>query len=348
MGRDIWSLDDKVSTIIFEVSGIHDFLVSSTQRNKEACPEKTSESDRVFCVSLENIQVSASYFSDLNPSIISFSINFIRPADLHTAHEYCSRVLTFLSMCFGWRVQSNGFSVLKSSDTAHDRLFYKLYVGRNLNQASPPPIRLVSPFTTTDQNSTRKFEAALAAWITNYSNRFQTITLLMQAIGFQSTLSEDRFMNACRWLDSIREAAPIKSRRAHDHLDDIRDSVAKQVASLGDKQLADRILGALSRVYLESHSERFLRLVPPAISVDNKELLPSDEMVEDLTNAIRLRGKIAHGSHLLSDRSNLSELWIAITALEAYCYLATLCYLTPEPNKTDLSEHPLVSAYTCK
>lgn len=349
VGPDHWQAIDKVSSIYFSLLNIDSYLVSFERRYPAPETLKQELSKPIIKACIEECEIEAIWLPRMDQlstdsNKVFFSISFKTPVPITQAHDYCTRVRTFFSACAGWPVHIFETHVRKADARGHAGELYQLYVGRRSIEPIQNLQYLAAPYNSLTPESTKKLEKGLEVWVSGYRKRLQTITLLMQAISYQTDFSEDRFMNACRWLDSIPEAAPAKCDAVDNRARSIKEAAIGLARFFQDKNFLNRVQGAVARLDLETHAQRFCRLVPIALQGCDFQINAS-KLEQDLVSAIRLRGKIAHGSHIMDEPENVLRLWTATTALEAFCYLMTITLLTPEPDKRSLLEHPFILPY---
>jgi hypothetical protein len=101
---------------------------------------------------------------------------------------------------------------------------------------------------------------------------------------------------------------------------------------LAQEQLKARIPQALGRLKLESHRERFERLVAKVEGRFGTGVIDKG-MPSDLIAALRdFRGKVAHGHYEPKDETEYQRFIKSIFAVETLCFLLT-CFDLPMTNE---------------
>ncbi len=166
------------------------------------------------------------------------------------------------------------------------------------------------------------FERCLGAWIERDSKWVNATAAMMVSFRLSDEISGERLMSAFQWLEEIPTAAPQKSI-ADDHVRQITDAAVREASSLGLNNGSDRIRGALSVLQMESHRDRFTRLLDTIYKEFGRDILDHD-IVDYLILATQFRGRVAHGVFEPRTADESRKFRTAIFAVETLCYLLTV------------------------
>ena len=165
-------------------------------------------------------------------------------------------------------------------------------------------------------------QLALTEWIARYDQWRAANAMMMGAINSRTVLSADRIVNACRWLESLLNAASLRSID-DPSVESISAAARGRATELGYANMAQSIDGALKRVGTETHAERFLRLAS-SLNRTFGGPIAGDRLVDDLSKAIRFRNRCAHGNFLPASEEEERAFLRSTLAMEAFCFLMTL------------------------
>lgn len=167
------------------------------------------------------------------------------------------------------------------------------------------------------------FKSCLRAWLVRNEQWEKATTLMMGSLGLVRETSGRRLLVACRWLEAVPDNAVEPAVNKSD-IDHIIAEATKASHALGHFTLDQRIRGALRSIGKEANRDRFVRLLSEIRATFGETALHDEEMrqgtIEALMQALSYRGQEAH-SFVGEDTADIRPLYVALTAMEAFCYL---------------------------
>lgn len=351
IGRRVWGVDDRIAAIHFEVPSAWTILWN---------PDKIRLAVDTFRVgNLPDSLIHAPFYAgavdiyygaqvglegDVSNLRAYFEIRFNEPQELGAAELWVARTVAFFALSLGRELNPCSLRITSSADrnpedTAFREpfdLILKWHNEKAENDSFGHP-----PFRCACTEDLTTFADQLSTWLNRAPSGDEEMGLMNECFSHAGTISGDRLLTACRWLEAIPEARPLESIPAA-----IVNSIvqaAQETATIhGAASLLHRIPNALAKISQESHRARFERIVRLAFD----GIAPSKshgEIVADLLSAIRLRGRTAHGTIY---SANLQEVSHITSAVEALCTLLTASRLRmSKETRSMLAEHPLVTQY---
>lgn len=260
-----------------------------------------------------------------------FEIEFDEPQEILEYIQHVSYYVEFLSFCLGVK--------LRPHDIRIDRLSHAETVVAVEAKTYQPPHQIhyvwpetdidssnlwvgASPVRAWDDEELAALRACLVAWVDRSNSWKKPYMMMMSSFGLKNVMSAERLINACRWCEELPNA---QSRNAisQSDIETIAAVAASEAEGLGhDAAIRERIASAIKRIKEESAAERLARLVA---LVEDKfgEGVLSENAVIHLRQAIRFRGKTAHGHFTPESDEEYRAFCKSVRAMEALCYLLT-------------------------
>lgn len=159
-------------------------------------------------------------------------------------------------------------------------------------------------------------------WIERDTKWRSSYILMMNSLTLKNEISANRLIAACKWFEEI-PLTKSQNTIAVEHIDTIASAAGEKARELGYKSaITRRIVGSLKAIRMESHKDRFSRLVILLRQRFGYPILPED-VVPQLCRAIEFRGKTAHGHFQPMDKAEFHAFSKSTYAMEAICYLLT-------------------------
>lgn len=341
IGQDFWKSEDQVRRVIFAVKHA-DELVHHQEKlstlGKLPSRNLKPENLTLFRIEAGGMHLSLHYDATLNRKNgffdsfrPIFSIEFGEPVGINDYLIHVSNYVSFVSFCLGISLKPSNIRIGKLS-TAEALLAMNSVKFRGEHSAHyiwqahefRPHDCWVggSPVRAWDDDELSAFQMCLVAWMgrsQKWNNAYPLMEICLESKG---TFLSDRLVNACRWFEELPDFASRPAISDTD-LDTIVTAAAKAAQDLGlARDLRTRITGQLKAIRSESRQELFERLTNMLQSKFGEECWPGDA-IPHLMRAYIFRGRAAHGHFSPSDESETSELYQAVTSLEALCTLLT-------------------------
>jgi hypothetical protein len=167
------------------------------------------------------------------------------------------------------------------------------------------------------------FLECLRAWVSRDAVWRSANNLMIGSLVLQDSLSGERLLNACRWLEEI-PGANSEMAVSDDDIDAIASIASVEAEKRGHQGYGPRIAGVIrSQLKKESNKERFTRLHRTICETFGNSAL-NESVIDYLLKAMLFRGKVAHRHFVPSDEAEHRSFEKSIYAIEALCYLLTI------------------------
>ena len=168
-----------------------------------------------------------------------------------------------------------------------------------------------------------EFLNCLRQWVERDDAWSAATNLMMGAFRLQSTMSGERLLNACKWLEEI-PGADSEMAVSDEDINAIALVAAAEAEKRGHKEYGPRIAGVIrGQLKKESNAERFVRLHKEICARYGDNALPVDA-IPHLLKAMQYRGRVAHGHYEHEDEADYQAFAKSVYAMEAICYLLTI------------------------
>lgn len=283
-----------------------------------------------------------------------FDIRFDSPKPIDNFTETIFLVSSFLSFCLGAQLDWEQVTVSSMDDAEiataiedqkmighHKVVFLQSDHQPNMDGTG----NWGSPCLCYDEYETAAFSNCLATWIERAPKWKTAYGLMMAFLRGRGTIGPDRLLNACKCLEQIPDAGSL-AVVGDDDVQKVIEAAQNAAINLGHGHLSGRLKSAIQRVGSEDHGARFKRLLSGLRGGNPIRKEPSERMVRDLKNAMRLRGHAAHRSLHTSTDEEFQELARAISAVECLCFLLLASGLPISGcGKERLRRNPIMSYY---
>lgn len=363
-GSDQWLTDDPIKYVAFEIPQAGELLRDYEKIKELETSSPWSDKD-TYAVQIEvgDIKVRLGY--RMSVSIMTeratvqapvFAIEFGEPRKLNTYLNDVQSIVQFVAIILRRQMSpaeihirrlSNEemMSQVKEGDFLGEhsvrQLWFKGPDGKSSNARTHSAFAVMF-----DKAEKDAFQQCMKAWIARESVWRRPNALMIETFRLQNEISAERMLAACKWLEEIPTA---RHEQAVDDepVQEIVEAARKSANALGlDEALDQRIGPALSRLKMESHKQRFNRLVKHLNERFNIGFL-DEKMTSHLIAAARdFRGKVAHGHFEPKDEQEHLNFIKAILAVEAFCFLMTVSDLPITKGGVErLKYHPAIESY---
>jgi ApeA N-terminal domain 1 len=341
-GYDTWQPSDRIKTLRFSVPGTEGVMLNRHRLNSIQDKKLPDIEDlEIFTKRVGDLTLRAAYRVrtslggfERHSITPQFSIEFHNPVIFGEHNKAVQQFVGFLSFITFKKLAPEDIKISRyytSELTAvinHDRntvLEHEVHQMCALSNEEDQPLHSlhVSLVSTRYADEIKYFVDCLEHWFSSNKLWQEAQKSSFASMGWSNIFSSKKILDANKWLDDTPSA---------DSLNIIPDEKMEKILSAafsaakelgyGDK-LKERINGSLKKLSLESHAERFQRLLNVVNSKFGGGVFPQ-EMVDDLINAIRFRNKFAHKHFEFSDDLPFDSFVRSIAATEAICYLLLL------------------------
>ncbi|MEO0698770.1 MAG: hypothetical protein AAFY81_03525, partial [Pseudomonadota bacterium] len=259
---------------------------------------------------------------------VRYGIDFLEPRYLHSYMPELQRLLHFVSAALGHPFTPSDIEFSCLTDEEYEaaveaRKGYKEHKAHYVWPANPPHHNLwiSSSFAhVRGETELAAFLECLKAWISRDAAWRSANNLMISSLVLQDTLSGERLLNACRWLEEI-PGADSEVAVSEEDIDAIAAVASAEAERLGHKNYESRIAGVIrGQLKKESNKERFTRL-HRSICKSFRNGALNESAIEYFLKALEFRAKIAHGHFIPSDEAEHRLFEKSIYAMEALCYL---------------------------
>lgn len=262
---------------------------------------------------------------------VRYGIDFHEPRDLHSYMPELQRLLHFVSAALGHPFTPSDIEFSSLIDAEYEaavaaRKGYKAHKVHYVWPSNPPhySLRIGNSFAhVRGETELTAFLACLHAWISRDAEWRGANNLMMGSLVLQDTLSGERLLNACRWLEEIPGANSDMAVSDED-IDAIAAVASIEAERRGHRDYKPRIAGVIrGQLKKESNRERFTRLHRAICETFGNSAL-NESVIDHLLKAMQFRGEVAHRHFVPSDEAEHRLFEKSIYAIEALCYLLTI------------------------
>ena len=282
-----------------------------------------------------------------------FELEFDEAVQLGKHMDPVRQVVAFCSMALGVpfipsNIRISRLSLVEFLDnvstrrpTKDHRILYRWFEF----EVDPSEIRMYgSPVDAHNQNGLDNLGECLRVWLERGAEWRDAYELMIGAFVRRKEFGADRLLNACKWFEVLPNS------RANQVVDTetiqaIAIAAIETAKERGIKGINDRISGSIRSIGQENRDQLFRRLIDLAWQAAPLPY-PLNEMVSDLKNSQKLRGKAAHGNLDFDDIDGDKRIMRYTDALEALCLLMTLRDLpVTDDGRQKVNSHRIVESY---
>lgn len=339
IGEDAWQITDPIRRVQFSIDHADELLLNPEKFDAIAdaefghLPEVT-----LFELTVDGMTVKVWYpasgglrFKRPTEIGVRYEIEFETPRNLNTYLNDVLRIVRFVSTARGHRLAPSDIRISRLSTTeflaaAEARSGYHDHGVSYLWPVDPPKGHLRSGRAfvhVRDAGALEEFLACLRRWIKRDDIWHAASSLMMGAFKLQQTISGERLLNACTWLEEIPGANSALAASEED-IEAIAAVAGAEAERRGLKDYRPRIAGVIrGQLKKESNAKRFERLRRDVVARFGAAALAED-IVKHLLSAMKYRASVAHGLYEPEDETDFQAFSHAIYSLEAICFLLTI------------------------
>jgi hypothetical protein len=339
IGEEPWQPEDPIRRVQFSITHADDLLHHSDKFRAIAGAEFSAMPEAMlFELAVDGMKIKVWYPATGNMSFnrpteigVRYELEFDEPRDLHSYLKDVQCVVRFASaaLCHGFAPSEINISQLSHADflsAVEAREGYHDHAVRYVWPVEAPENSLwvgdAFAHVRNDEHLT-EFLNCLRHWVERDDNWSAATNLMMSAFKLQRTMSGERLLNACKWLEKI-PGADSEVAVSKEHINAIATVAAAEAARLGHNDYGPRIAGVIrGKLKKESNAERFARLHAGICARYGNDALPSDA-IPHLLKAQEYRGDVAHGYFEPEDEADYRAFEKSVYAMEALCYLLTI------------------------
>ncbi len=362
-GPDEWKPDDPIRHVTFELPRAKAFLRYDPKIKELESNSPWSEIDTyAFAVELPGLTLRLGYRSTVSMASERvrveapvFVIDFAQPRSIKTYLDDVQTVVQFVSAALGIAMHPENIRIRRVSDEEMrssvekgdflgDHSVTQMWF-RKSNQDDGEARSYRAFAGLFDEKEMLAFCACLRLWLEREPEWARSNALMMECLRLQREISAERMLAACKWLEEVPTAKAVRVTDAS-IIKTIAAAALQAADALDQDRLKARIPQALERLTLESHRERFERLVARVADTFGPGVVHND-MPDHLIAALRdFRGKVAHGHYEPKDDAESEAFAQSIFAVEALCLLLTCFDLPMTKNGLDrIKRNPFVEHY---
>lgn len=339
IGEEPWQPEDPIRRVQFSIAHADDLLHhwdrfdAIADAKFGAMPEAT-----LFELTVDSMTIKVWYPATVSMLLkrptrigVRYELEFGEPRDLHSYLKDVQCVVRFVSAALCHRF---GPSEINISRLSHADFLAAVEVRKGYHDHA---IRYVWPVEAPkssmwvghafahvrDDEHLTEFLNCLRQWVERDDTWSAATNLMMGAFKLQSTMSGERLLNACKWLETIPSANSEVTVSEAD-INEIASVAAAEAEKRGHREYGPRIAGAIrEKLKKESNAERFARLHTEICARYGDKALPAD-VIPHLSKAMRYRGRVAHGHYEPEEEADYQTFVKSVYAMEAFCYLLTI------------------------
>lgn len=339
IGEEPWRPEDRIRRVQFSIAYADDLLHHSDKFEAIAgaefgvMPEAT-----LFELAVGGMTIKVWYparvsllFKRATEIGVRYELEFDEPRDLHSYLKDVKLVVRFVSSALGHRFAPSRINISRLSHTDYlaaveVRKGYRDHSVRYVWPVEAPESSMWVGHAfahVRDDEHLTEFLNCLRQWVERDDNWRAATNLMMGAFALQSTMSGERLLNACKWLEEI-PGANSELAVSEEDINAIALVAAAEAESRGHKEYGPRIAGVIrGQLKKESNAERFARLHTEICARYGDKALSAD-VISYLSKAMRYRGCVAHGHYEPEDEADYKAFAKSVYAMEAFCYLLTI------------------------
>lgn len=339
VGEDPWQPGDPIRRVEFSIEHAEDLLHHSDKFDAIAdaefgdMPEVTLFRMPVDGMTIKVWYPATGFMRFKRPTEIGvrYGIEFDEPRDLNTYIKDVLRVVRFVSAAMGHQFVPSGIRISRLTlaeftAAVEARSGYEDHGVHYIWPVEAPERSLWvgKAFAhVRDDAHLAEFLECLRCWIERDAAWNAATNIMMNAFKLQTTMSGERLLNACTWLEEI-PGADSEMAVSDEDIAAIAAVAAAEAEKRGHRDYVSRIAGVIrGQLKKESNAERFARLRNAIADRYGDKVLP-DTVIPHLKTAMEYRGRIAHGHFEPDDEADYQAFAKSVYAMEALCYLLTI------------------------
>lgn len=287
---------------------------------------------------------------------VRYGIDFHEPRYLHSYIPELQRLLHFVSAALGHpftpsEIEFSGLTNKEYEAAVEAQKGYKVHQVHYIRPSKPPPDGLwigKSFAHVRDEAELAAFLECLREWVSRDAEWRSANNLMMGSLLLQDTLSGERLLNACRWLEEI-PGTDSEMAVSEEDINAIAEVASVEARKRGHNDFEKRIAGVIrGQLRKESNKERFARLHDSICHALGNDAL-KESVIDYLIKALAFRGKVAHGHFEANDEAERRSFEKSIYAMEALCYLLTIRDLPmlDEGRQRAINQQIVANYYQC-
>lgn len=339
IGEEPWQPADPIRRVQFSIAHADNLLLHMNKfaaiadAKFNAMPELT-----LFELAVDGMTIKVSYSATGNMLLnrptdigVRYEIEFAEPRDLHSYLKDVQCVVRFVSaaLCHRFVPSRINISRLSSADFLAAAERGKGYQDHAVHyvwpmEAPQNPLWVGHAFAhVRDDEHLSEFLDCLRQWIERNDSWRVATDLMMGAFKLQNTMSGERLLNACNWLEKI-PGANSEVAVSEEDINAIALVAAAEAKKRGHKEYGPRIAGVIrGQLKKECNAERLERLYM-GIRARYGDGAPPDDIISHLLKAMQYRGCVAHGLYEPANEEDYRAFEKSVYAMEAFCYLLTI------------------------
>lgn len=339
IGEEPWLPEDPIRRVQFSIAHADDLLHHSDKFRAIADAEfSATPESTLFELAVDGMMIKVWYPATGSMSFnrpteigVRYELEFGEPRNLHSYLKDVQCVVRFVSAALCHRF---GPSEINISRLTHADFLAAIEARKGYHDHS---VRYVWPVEAPesslwvghafahvrDDEHLTEFLNCLRQWVERDHIWSAATNLMMGAFKLQSTMSGERLLNACKWLEEI-PGANSEMAVSEEDINAIALVAAAEAEKRGHKEYGPRIAGVIrGQLKKESNAERFARLHTEICARYGDKALPPD-VIPHLLKAMQYRGHVAHGHYEPEDETDYQAFAKSVYAMEAICYLLTI------------------------
>lgn len=262
---------------------------------------------------------------------VRYGIDFHEPRYLHSYMPELQRLMHFVSAALGHPFTPSDIEFSSLTDAEYEaavaaRKGYEAHKVHYVWPSNPPQDSLWIGHSfahVRGETELAAFLECLHAWVSRDQTWRSANNLMMGSLVLQDTLSGERLLNACRWLEEI-PGANSETAVSDEDIDAIASVASIEAERRGHLDYKARIAGVIrGQLKKENNRERFTRLYRTIYETFGDSAL-NESVIDYLLKAMQFRGEVAHRHFVPSDEAEHRSFQKSIYAIEALCYLLTI------------------------
>lgn len=343
LGPETWDEKEDVAEATFRLPEIEPTLINSPLRKRLRSAKDTCYRDlEIFSLKTDDVQLSLGYqptwtLGSEEPSSIEtqFHLKFLTPHKSDDARMVMRKVSNFFafstcSIANPAAIRMVTFKGLREQKEAglDFKIFHEAHSLHQIPSSGPSISWQDSVFLASNEEEVTWMRDSLQDWLSRDDEWQSAAALMNEALALRGQLSADPVLAAARWFERL---PPHQEERivSEASLSRIAKSAAAKAEEIGESQSAERILGAIKKIGLESHKERCRRIVNHLLR-ETAAIKDEEKTVKALCTFRGTRGKAAHGPLVFCKKEGVEKVQKEVAAVEAICFLSILLSFRPQ------------------
>lgn len=339
IGEDPWQPQDPIRRVKFSIEHADDLLHHSDKFDAIADAEFGDFAEEtLFELPVEGMKIKVWYpakgsmrFKRPTEIGVRYGIDFDEPRDLNSYLKDVLRVVRFISAAMGHRFAPSDIRISRLTEADfcaavdarsgyHDHGVHYIWPV----EAPERSLWVGNAFAhVRDDAHLAEFMECLSHWIERDGQWSAATNIMMTAFTLQRTMSGERLLNVCTWLEEI-PGANSELAVSDEDIAAIAAVAAAEAEKRGHRDYAARIAGVIrGQLKKESNAARFQRLHKAVTDRFGCNALTAD-VIPHLLAAMQYRGRVAHGHYETEDEADYQAFAKSVYAMESLCYLLTV------------------------